>query len=910
MLAWGQAYVPPDVFGDEHKGATILRQNMGQVFDTEGHQRSDVTAYFEGSPVGIYLRDSSRVSFTYHVMHHDTITPDTTYRVDVSVGAAKLTEPDLVIPAAGVSNYYRGKHAVEQVPAYRRGIYQEVFDRIDLHLYGSTGGPRLAYVVRPGGDPAQIKLVFNGQDSLGIDWQGALKVYLQDKWIELRQALAYQVAPNGSITSVNWTAAYEIDQSNAVVRFLFDTYNQEWPLILQIGYEPMALGGTGLRDMNWSTYMGGTQTDEFTCVETDHSGNPFVCGFTLSVDFPIDPGNAHYEPFEGEAAGHVNAIVAKFEGTSKRLEWATYYGGTTAAPPPALSPPQQPRTEARKLAVYKGTYPDRDYVFVTGATNCVDFQTYAIPNTVFELAVHEGYGGGSRRSWVGAFRKEDGTCDWATTRGQTGGYDSFEVGLAIAVDSDGRVAVGGKLYRTIEGGPQVSPVFPMLTPSGAYAHTGGGAFVLSFTPEYTLRWATTVGSINPNGAYTEITDMRYVKSGRYLWFTGISSGSTPPTDLVQPPGGGYFSNEGSVILGQFDMENLGLLYCTRWGGGNDAPLSIAYGLDVDNYDNLWVVGGTRRESLSEQDAPLPDGPSTIYHSTANAGGVNNWGDGFLFKMNTFSYELTYGTLMGGDRYDMLLDVGHDLHNVYIIGETRSTSGFATDLDPERYFQPLNPNVNTRDAVILAIRANNAPPEMLWRTAYGGLKSERGWGIASTELPMAEVYVAGTTSSMPWEIFPLHEFSTTSPLDYYQNMHLGGTGGYWPLAPWYHFEWGLIWENSGLGYASPENQHQGTDAFIASFAGHLPVGIGEGASAPGVGRLIPTPIGDGHTWTLHLPEGNPWQVEVYDATGRRVQRHANVLHRLELNLAGAALGLYVIRATDRSGRDLTAKLAKP
>ncbi len=59
-FSYGQ-YVPPDRFGDEHQGTDVLRKNNGQVFGTDGQPRRDVRAYFEGSPLGIYLRDSSRV---------------------------------------------------------------------------------------------------------------------------------------------------------------------------------------------------------------------------------------------------------------------------------------------------------------------------------------------------------------------------------------------------------------------------------------------------------------------------------------------------------------------------------------------------------------------------------------------------------------------------------------------------------------------------------------------------------------------------------------------------------------------------------------------------------------------------------------------------------------------------------
>lgn len=67
LLACGMAkaqYIPPDPQGGEHRGTDVLRRNDGQTYGTDGYQRRDVKAYFEGSPVGIYLRDSSRVAFT------------------------------------------------------------------------------------------------------------------------------------------------------------------------------------------------------------------------------------------------------------------------------------------------------------------------------------------------------------------------------------------------------------------------------------------------------------------------------------------------------------------------------------------------------------------------------------------------------------------------------------------------------------------------------------------------------------------------------------------------------------------------------------------------------------------------------------------------------------------------------
>ncbi|MCB0774621.1 MAG: hypothetical protein KDB93_14745 [Flavobacteriales bacterium] len=912
-FARGQ-YIPPDLLGGEHQGSDVLRRNDGQTYATDGHLRPDVKAYFEGSPVNVYLRDSSRVSYTYTIMHQDSATADTAYRVDMSMMGGKVVSPSLVLPAPGVANYYRGRNAVEQVPAFYRGIYHNIKSGIDLHLYASLAGPRMAIVINPGADPSVVKLTFTGQDSLNVDWMGSLKMYVKEHWMELRQGTAYQVDTSGTIIPVDWTPAYAHQNGTAYVGFTFGTYDTTRPLVVQIGYGALGGGGLDARDMNWSTYVGGTGDDELTCVETDEDGNAYVCGHSLAFDFPVDPGNSHYAPFNPNAAGYDNAVVMKFDGVSKRVEWATYYGGAVANP---ANDPEEPhaRTEARKLAVFTANDPaqERQYVFATGVTNCTDFGTDANNQTIFSGAVQENYLGGRSRMWVGAFKKEDGTRDWATTHGQgSGQYNSREEGLAIAVNGSGQVSVGGRLHRTVNF-TLANPVFPVVTPTGAYDHNGntGGAFVVTFNPNGTIYWSTTLGNYD-QVAYTQLTDLRYDGSGRFLWFTGISSGAQSVLDLVTPTGS-YSNQFGTAMIGEFNMTTgPSLNYCTRWGGGPITdPSTIGYGLDFDG-SYMWVVGGTRRSAVIATDAPLPEGPSTIYHNLVNASdpGPGNPCDGFILKFDPMLHTLLYGTLIGGNKYDMLLDVGHDGENVYITGESRSTNGFATDLNPLRYFQPMNGNINTRDAVILGIRAGAAPPEMIWRTAFGGTVSERGWGIAGSTAPLSDVYLVGGTASQLVQAFPLHEFSTTSPLDYYQSLNLSGMGAGGSLNSWYRFEWGLDFENGTLGFATPEASHQGHDGFIASFAAYHPVGITEPAT-PGDGtELLATPLAQEASWMIHFPYPGTWKLDVYDATGRLVRsQHANGT-AMGLDIGTEAPGMYLLRAMNGAEPPRSAKIIRP
>jgi len=892
-VALGQ-YEPPDLYGDANKGSSVLRRNNGQVFDTGHNLRPDVKYSFEGSPVGIALRDSSRISFSFATTHHDSVTPDTAYRVDMSIRGAKAVSPTALHSAAGVANYYRGSHSTELVPAFYRGVYQNIITNTDLHVYGSSSGPRMAFVMRPGSTPSALMLHFNGQDSIGIDWQGALKVYLSGRWVKLEQAAAYQVAANGSLVNVNWTASYTHSNGSVDVGFSFGTYNSALPLVLQIGYGPLALGGgePDTRNLGWSTYMGGNGGDELTCVETDEAGNPYLCGRTWSSDFPVAPGNSVFQPFIGTAFGWDNAVVMKFQANNKQLAWATYYGGGGAN--------TQGKTEAQKLAVYAGFDPtlSLQYVYAVGTTNCSDFAPFARPVTAFENAVEESYLGGQERMWVGAFRKSDGRRDWTTTHGESTTHTWLEEGLAIALGPNNELAVGGRLF----GYNAVTPNFQLTPVSGTFSQAVGGGFVMLFNSNFTIRWSSTFGGYFNSLPYAQVTDMRITRSNSSikLWLTGATQGSG--MQYAQPPSGGFYHTYGMAFLASFDVPSIHLDYCTGWG--QDGVVSLGYGLDFDG-KSLWMVGGTNSQTLTDLDCPNPGGTG-VYHTHVNAGNADAWRkcDGFILAFDPESYVLKYGTLMGGSYYDMLLDVNHDASNVYITGETRSsTTTFATDMDPNRYFQPLNANQDRRDAVILALNKVITSPTLLWRTAYGGAESERGWGIAASP---TEVYITGTTASAMTDGFPLKEYDPVSPLDFYQDYNFGGDS--YGFLEFYDFVYGLDFEHHNFGEVEAEPEDQYYDGFIASFSTLYHVGIDEVPARTSAISAIPMPmLGQ---WEVHFPSAGDWTLMAFDAAGQVVGSwRSNGLPTM-IDLSAKAPGMYLLRATTSTGEQRGAKVIRP
>lgn len=589
----------------------------------------------------------------------------------------------------------------------------------------------------------------------------------------------------------------------------------------------------------------------------------------------------------------------KVEATTRITQWATYYGGYDGGKWTA-------RTKAHKLAVDATQASIVDHVFVTGSTNCTDFLPYTEPSSVFMSAFSQAFDGGTMRMWMGAFRKEDGIRDWASTHGQGGNVSWSEHGLAIDVDPEGQVVVGGQVETFNIVGATV-PDFPLVTPSGAFSRPVGGGFLIVFNQDYQIHWATTFGEYDPEDAYTKVTDLRIARvegTGRkVVWLTGTSSSGTgSPLDTEEVPGAFYqaSSNGPSAMIARIDINDQHQIeYCTRWG--NEA--TEAYGLELTS-KSLWVVGYTTDTELTEQHCPDPGG-SGVHHSQSHAGTTFGQGsDGFILRFGLTPLNLSYGTLIGGLRDDVLLDVNsHDQSRVFITGETRSAEGFSTDINSNYYFQDQFDHWNRRDAVILSL-ADNGPPAMLWRTAYGGAQSDRGWGIAASG---SDVYLVGATASQQTDAFPLWDYDPNGDLDLYQDWNLGGNTGI-SMVPFYQFSGAMDHEFAAFSY--PEGLNTPHDGFIAAFGSQLSVGMPEAplmAFEQGILRLIP--VIPGVAWLATLPNDQAWTIQVFDAAGREVCNTQGIRQRHPIDLSQQANGLYAVRAISASGVILHGKVAR-
>jgi len=198
-----------------------------------------------------------------------------------------------------------------------------------------------------------------------------------------------------------------------------------------------------LSQLNWSTYLGGSDDDSGFSLAEDHAGNVFVCGGTQSVNFPI-AGNGYGQVFNG---GNSDGWIAKLSPDGTNLLASTYFGSN----------------------VYDQLYfietDNLDEVFVYGQTRAA--------NSTF--VVNAAFSQPNSGMLVTKFPNDLSSIVWSTVFGIGDGRPSLSP-TAFLVDVCGKIYLSGwggavNLYSTNEAGNTNG----LLTTPDAYQTTTDGS---------------------------------------------------------------------------------------------------------------------------------------------------------------------------------------------------------------------------------------------------------------------------------------------------------------------------------------------------------------------------------------------------------------------------------------------------
>lgn len=261
--------------------------------------------------------------------------------------------------------------------------YQQLYSGIDLRYEGTDGHLKSTYIVASGGDPARIRWRYTGATSVQTDVDGNLVLGLSTQkdtitatttltgtlidqapvaWQVLngeRYAIdvAYVVAADASVSFavglydhtqpliIDPTLSYGVviggqssDDARSVavdstenIYVVGTTYSSDFPTAT---LPPSSLKGT--RDvfiskinplgtlLLYSTYLGGTSSEDGLDIAVDSNGSAYVTGVTYSSDFPLV--NAYQSTLRGSS----DAFVTKIAPSGTGIIYSTYLGGAGA----------------------------------------------------------------------------------------------------------------------------------------------------------------------------------------------------------------------------------------------------------------------------------------------------------------------------------------------------------------------------------------------------------------------------------------------------------------------------------------------------------------------------------------------------------------------------------------------------
>ena len=655
-----------------NKAPLCFIENKGQVTDQNRKERADIQFSIKAANgLTIFIGDGA-----IHYQFSKCLNPKTQdgnsksqipnpreqnpeptsfdmYRMDVElIGANKNAQVTTEDKQDYYENYFNERTGDKGTVAhaYSKITYEDVYPNIDWVLYIKDAKLEHEFVVRPGGNPADIKLKYGGATELSIANDGSLAANTPQGKITEQAPVSYQqdgqaVKSNfklnnavlsyetGSYTgtliidpTLGWATYYGGSGNDAASGVTTDAtgnvyitgYTKSTTGIATSGaYQTTLLGTqdafiaklntTGI--IQWATYYGGSNVDAGAGIATDGSGNVYITGSTQSTDGIATSGS--YQP---AMAGDGDAFVAKFN-SAGALQWGTYYGGPFSDGGNSIA------------ADISGN------VYIIGTTQSV--------TGIATSGAYQGAFGGINDAFIAKFNTS-GAIQWATYYGGT----SNEFGNSIATDGPGNVYIAG--YTSSTSG---------ITTSGAYQTVFAGvidAFVAKFNTSGTIQWSTYYGGSNDDyttGIATDGSGNVYI-TGYTQSTSGIATSGAYQTTF----GGGSCD----AFISKFNTSGA-IMWATYYGGsGPELGNSIA----IDNPGNIYITGYSSSSS----------GIATSGAYQTIPGGSQ---DAYLTKFNN-SGTLQWATYYGGSGIDYGYGVTTDgSGNVYITGSTQSTSGIAT-----------------------------------------------------------------------------------------------------------------------------------------------------------------------------------------------------------------------------------------
>jgi hypothetical protein len=538
------------------------------------------------------------------------------------VGARRDSAAAGLDPLPGKTSYFKGadpSRHLRGIESFAKVRYAAIYPGIDLVYYGNQRQLEYDLVVAPGGDPAQIRIAFEGSEHIEIDKDGNLALRTGTGDVAFQRPVVYQlVEEEKRIIEGRYVRTAERQ-----VGFMVAAYDPQKPLVI----DPV---------LSYATYLGGKANDVGTAIAVDAAGNAYVAGYTYSSDFPLK------NPYDRSLGnGDVDAFVTKLNPTGSALVYSTYLGGrngrdfaTGIAVDSAGNAYVTGQTSGSDFPVTGGAYQagatgGGAFVAKLNASGTgLSYSTYILGTAGTRIAVDAAGSAYLTGSATPAFATTPGA--FQTVSANPGGANAFAAklnptgtgmvyatflggggaaaGKGIAVDGNGNAFVAGSTN---------SDDFPVASALQAVRQGGQDGFVAKLNPSGTaLAFSTYLGGSLDDSANAIAVDARgsaYVAGETY-------SADFPVRNAFQPTKAGYRltnSSLGNAFVAKLLPAGDGFAYSSFLGGEictgycysvfgvPQIDGDVAYGIAVDGAEHAYVTGLARSYTFPLVDSLQP-----------------------------------------------------------------------------------------------------------------------------------------------------------------------------------------------------------------------------------------------------------------------------------------------------------------
>lgn len=303
---------------DLHSGSQIrFTQNKNQWDDHIAYR-----AQLDGG--ALFLEQSGKLTFhfydkdSYRARHLGKIaSPNLKFHAYSVEFPGAFANPQFLPGEAfpDYDNYYIGndpQHWASGVRHFRQLSLKNLYPSIDALYIGKQQSIKYNFIVRPGGNPAEIKMRYTGVDDIRIK-DGKLYISTSVKDMIEERPFVYQVIGGDTIE----IPSRFVLKDHTVSFKLMKDYDPALPLII----DPLLVFAA----------QSGSTADNFGMTATyDDRGCLYSGGTVFNVGYPTTTGAYDMSFNNTVAPGRTDVAITKYDSAGTFLKYSTYLGGNNA----------------------------------------------------------------------------------------------------------------------------------------------------------------------------------------------------------------------------------------------------------------------------------------------------------------------------------------------------------------------------------------------------------------------------------------------------------------------------------------------------------------------------------------------------------------------------------------------------